>query len=72
MQGLSLLKKLVDMDEWSHIRAVARSELPVSSSKITQINLDLNDKDVRGLPYSIKQSVCNLAGPCLAVCLVPY
>ncbi|CAK0785352.1 hypothetical protein CVIRNUC_008559 [Coccomyxa viridis] len=45
IQGLSLLKKLVDMDEWSHIRAVARSELPVSSSKITQINLDLNDKD---------------------------
>ena len=71
MQGLSLRKKLVDMDEWSHIRAVARSELPVSSSKLTQINLNLNDKDVRGFSYSVRQSVWNLAGPCHAVFLVP-
>ena len=70
MQGLSLLKKLVDMDEWSHIRAVARSELPVSSSKVTQMNLDLNDKDVRGLHYSFGQRICNFAGLCRAVLLV--
>ena len=50
MQGLSLLKKLVDMDEWSEIYAVARSKLQVSSSKIAQISLDLNDKDVSESP----------------------
>lgn len=71
MQGLSLLKKLIDMDEWSHIQAVARSELPFSSSKITQMDLDLNDKDVRGLPFSFRQRTSVLAGPCVAVPLVP-
>ena len=65
VKGRSLLNKLVDLEEWSQIHAVSRSELPISSSKITQINVDLNDKDVRGFPYSLRQSAWNLADPAL-------
>ena len=71
MKGLSLLRKLIDMEEWSKVCAVARSELPVTSSKITRINLDLHDKDVSGFPDSLRQSACNRAGPCLAEPLEP-
>ena len=46
LQGLSLLKQLIELDEWSRVFAVARSELPFPSNNIKRIALDLNNKEV--------------------------
>ena len=46
LQGLSLLKQLIELDEWTGVLAVARSELPFRSNKIKRIALDLNNKEV--------------------------
>lgn len=46
LQGLSLLKQLIELDEWTRVLAVARSELPFPSNKIKRIALDLNNKEV--------------------------
>lgn len=45
LQGLSLLKVLGELDDWSAIYAVARSEIPLSS-KTHRLPLDLDDKEV--------------------------
>ena len=45
-QGEALIKKLVALDDWDHIYAIARRELLTKSKKITRISLDLNNKEV--------------------------
>ena len=45
LQGVSLLKALGELDDWSAIYAVARSEIPLSS-KTHRLALDLDDKEV--------------------------
>ena len=49
---MSLLKQLIDLDEWSEVLAKARSELPFLSSKITRIALNLDDTEVPTVPLS--------------------
>ena len=49
VQGEALIKKLIALDDWEHIYAVARQKLPHHSKKITQISLDLNKKEVTHL-----------------------
>lgn len=46
VQGMALIKKLVALDDWDHIYAVARRDIPIDSKKITRIHLDLNKKQV--------------------------
>ena len=46
LQGMSLIKKLVALDDWDHIYAIARRDIPINSKKITRIHLDLNNKQV--------------------------
>jgi hypothetical protein len=46
LQGLSLLRQLIELDEWTGVLVVARSELPFRSNKIKRIALDLNNKEV--------------------------
>ena len=41
---MALIKKLVALDDWVHIYAIARRDLPIDSKKITRISLDLNNK----------------------------
>ena len=61
VQGLSLLKALGELEDWSAIYAVARSEIPLSS-KIHQLALDLDDKEVhRVLPPSFVLLPCHAA-----------
>jgi len=55
LQGLALLKKMVELDDWSEIYAVSRSELPISSSKLMHCPLDLNDKEVCAEHYRFVQ-----------------
>ena len=45
-QGEALLRKLVALDDWEHIYAIARRELLTRSKKTTRISLDLNKKEV--------------------------
>ncbi len=41
---MALIKKLVALDDWVQIYAIARRDLPIDSKKITRIHLDLNSK----------------------------
>ena len=45
-QGEALIRKLVALDDWEHIYAIARRELLTRSKKITRISLNLNKKEV--------------------------
>ncbi|CAK0782934.1 hypothetical protein CVIRNUC_006129 [Coccomyxa viridis] len=44
LQGTALIKKLVALDDWDHIYAIARRDIPIHSKKITRIHLDLDNK----------------------------
>ena len=46
LQGTALIKKLVALDDWDHIYAIARRDIPIHSKKITRIHLDLDNKQV--------------------------
>ena len=54
-QGEALIKKLVALDDWDHIYAIARRELLTKSKKITRISLDLNNKEVH--PFITQHSL---------------
>ena len=49
LQGMALIKKLVALDDWDHIYAIARRDIPIHSKKITRIHLDLDNKQVPSL-----------------------